>query len=63
MRLPGGAAKHHCAQEPTLGPKRRCADMAANPPQKGTCGAHRCALAKSFSYVTTMLKQLAMGMG
>ena len=31
LRLPGGAAKHHCAQEPTLGPKRRCADMAANP--------------------------------
>ena len=31
LALPGGAAKHHCAQEPTLGPKRRCADMAANP--------------------------------
>ena len=31
MTLPGGAAKHHCAQEPTLSPKRRGADMAANP--------------------------------
>ena len=34
MALPGGAAKHHCAQEPTLGPKRRCADMAANPAKR-----------------------------
>jgi len=31
LTLPGGAAKHHCAQEPTLSPKRRGADMAANP--------------------------------